>query len=193
MQFKLEAAKIHLDSLKQLERDWPGQNFAVTNPDNAKKMRREMELDEILYYLVGVKEALLQEINSKFSLGLAQRDVNEESVNIHLKAKKGRSVAKDIMRDIFPMTSCKSDPLWLINDLHNQSEHRDVLKRQLTTVDSRISKPALIDTSTPDEDAIRRDDGSDEQIPVVEYLEQSYRLIDDLQKTVRSKIQKYPV
>ena len=166
------------------------QNFAVTNPDNAQKMQREMELDEILYYLVGVKDALLQEINSKFKLGLAQRDVDEETVNTYLKSKRGRNAARDILSDIFSMTSCKTHALWLINDLHNQSEHRDTLKKQLTTVDGEIRKPALIDTRTPDEDAIRRDD-NDEQIPVIDYLQQSYTLIVDLQKNVRSEIMKH--
>jgi hypothetical protein len=48
---------------------------------------------------------------------LAQRHVDDETVNIHLKSKNNKSVAKDILGDIFCMPSHKEHPLWLITDL----------------------------------------------------------------------------
>jgi hypothetical protein len=48
-----------------------------------------MEVDEFLYYLVGVKDALLQEINSELHLGLAERDVAISTIDKELEQKKG--------------------------------------------------------------------------------------------------------
>jgi hypothetical protein len=53
--FKLNAAKTHLNTLKRLEDASPGKNLASSKD----RMQVEMEIDEILYHLVGVKDALL--------------------------------------------------------------------------------------------------------------------------------------
>jgi hypothetical protein len=67
--FKLNAARRHLDNLRKLEGNSPGRNLASTRD----RMQVEMETDEFLYHLVGVKDALLQEINLGLHLGLAKK------------------------------------------------------------------------------------------------------------------------
>jgi hypothetical protein len=186
--FKLNAAKIHLETLKRLENECPGQNFALTNNNDDAKMQVEMEIDEILYHLVGVKDALLQEINSELQLDLAQKDVNLGAINRELNQR--RADAKDITKEIDDMVSVEDNPLWLINELHNHSKHRAMLIKQKTAIaEGEVRKPSLTHPRTGE--AIRNDKG--EQIPVVEYLEQSYTRIEELQKTVRDKIHQYRI
>jgi hypothetical protein len=52
--FKLHAAKIHLGNLKRTEAR------AGSLMANKVRIKAEMEIDEILYYLVGIKDALFQ-------------------------------------------------------------------------------------------------------------------------------------
>lgn len=73
--FKLHGARIHLHNLKRLE------SIDGALASSRVRLQVEIELDEFLYYLVGVKDALLQEINSEFHLGVAPQDVKEESIN----------------------------------------------------------------------------------------------------------------
>jgi hypothetical protein len=188
VQFKLDAAKNHLERLKILENGWPGQNFALTNNDHNAKMHIEMEIDEILYHLVGVKDALLQQINSELNLGLAIEKVKLDTINKELNLKKPS--ARDVTKEICSMMSDEHDPRWLINELHNYSKHRAMLIKQKTAIaEGPVLKPSLVHPRT--NDAIRDDNGN--QVPVVEYLEQSYAMTEDLQRTVRSKIQKYHI
>lgn len=87
-----------------------------------------MEIDEILYYLVVVKDALLQEINSELNLGLEAKRVSIETINEKLtQKKKGAANARDITKEICHMVSNEQDPLWLINELHNRSKHRKMI------------------------------------------------------------------
>ncbi len=181
--FKLDAARIHLDRLIELERISPQQDLGSTT----QRFEVEMEIDEILYYLVGVKDALLQEINRRFSLGLELSEVKIETINERLKEKYGETVAKDILIEIRRMTSSREDPLWLINECHNHSKHRQMLGMALTIVVGGPSGSSLIDPRTGQ--GMRRGDGT--QRPPVEYLEDSYREIEQLQNTVRDKISRY--
>jgi hypothetical protein len=77
------------------------------------RIKAEMEIDEILYYLVSVKDALLQAINSEFQLGLALKDVASDKINLRLNQKCRATAAKDIMREITGMECKTRDPLWL--------------------------------------------------------------------------------
>jgi hypothetical protein len=113
--FKLNAARRHLDNLRRLE-DRVG---SLASAD--VRLEAEMEIDECLYHLISVKDALLQEINSELHLGLAERDVTLRAINTELN-QRGAD-AKDITKEIDDMVSDEDNPLWLVNELHNHSKH----------------------------------------------------------------------
>jgi hypothetical protein len=181
--FKLHAAKTHLNTLKQLEDASPGRNLASCTD----KIQEEMEIDEILYHLVGVKDALLQEINCELGLGLSPDEVWLKTINAEVSKK--RPDARDITQEICQMESNEKHTLWLINELHNHSKHRSIIYREIIGIDSEVKKPSLIHPRTSE--GILNDNGV--KIPIVEYLDSSYKKIEELQQKVRAKIRQYHI
>lgn len=80
--FTLHGVRTHLLNLKRLEA------IDGTLDSSRVRLQAEMESDEILYYLVGVKDALLQEINSELNLGLALEDVKDETIKKELEKRR---------------------------------------------------------------------------------------------------------
>jgi hypothetical protein len=183
LNFKLNAAKIHLETLKRLEDASPGKNLASYKD----RMHVEMEIDEFLYHLVGVKDALFQEINCEFHLGLSPDKVTSEKVKTELNQKQGIVAAakteftKEIGKMQFDKQKKNQHPLWLINELHNHSKHRNILPKALVVVDSDISKISLINPRT----------NRKMKKPIMDYADDSYKIIERWQKNVRKKIIKY--
>jgi hypothetical protein len=169
---------MHLNYLRQLE-DRVGSLAAAD-----VRFEAEIEIDECLYHLIGVKDALLQEINSELHLCLAQRHVNLGTINEKLN-QRGAD-ARDITREIDDMTD-EHNPLWLINELHNHSKHRDLIGQGIVNVDGRLAKASLMNPRTGEEMRTNQD----KRILAVDYLQQSYTEIENLQKTVREKIHQY--
>jgi hypothetical protein len=132
-------------------------------------------------YLIGVKDALLQEINCELHLGSASEDVKEQAINKELEQKLGLDAKKDLMTNINKMKSDKTHRLGKISELHNHSKHRAMLKKDIVSVDGAISSFSLIDPVTEE----RMKD------QIIEYLTDSYERIEKLQKTVRENIPKY--
>ena len=124
--FKLNAARMHLDNLHQLEINGGG-SLASSNV----RMQAEIEIDELFYHLVGVKDALLQEINRDLLLGLAPEDVKEETINSKLEEKLGEDAKDDLMCRINMMKSGERHPLRRINEMHNHSKHRNMLAKHI--------------------------------------------------------------
>jgi hypothetical protein len=164
-----------------------GANDTTLNSSSNVRMDAEIEIDELLYQLVGVKDALLQEINCKFNLGLEQRKVELDTINEQLKQEYGEAVAKDITIEIRRMTSYREDPLWLINELHNLSKHRAMIGMAISIVVGGKTSTSLIDPRTGQ--GMQTNEGK--QKPIIEYLEESYTEIEELQKKVRDKISRY--
>ena len=86
--------------------------------------------------------------------------------------------------------SNEDNPLWLVNELHNHSEHRAMVGWGILVVDGESVIVSLNDPRT-DGDVIR--DGQGRRISIIQYLEESYTNIEKLQKTVRDKISQYAV
>jgi hypothetical protein len=177
--FKLNAARRHLDNLVQLEQREGSLAQAVV------RIEAETDIDECLYHLIGVKDALLQEINTELRLGLDQRDVTLAAINAALNQRGTK--AKAITKEIDDMISVKHDPRWLINELHNHSKHRNLIGQALNMQDGVLQRSSLIDPRTGQ--GMKTEDGR--RILTIAYLEDSYTRIEDLQKTVREKIQQY--
>ncbi len=178
--FKLNAARRHLDNLIRLE------DRAGSLASAKVRIKAEEDIDECLYHLIGVKDALLQEINSKLNLGLAQRDVNLVAINKEL-GKRGAN-ARDITREIDDMLSNEHNPLWLVNELHNHSKHRNLIGQAIVIENGRLARASLIDPRSGEE-MRAANDGT--RILATFYLEDSYTGIEDLQRTEREKIRQY--
>jgi hypothetical protein len=178
--FKLNAARRHLDNLIRLE------DRAGSLASAKVRIKAEEDIDECLYHLIGVKDALLQEINSKLNLGLAQRDVNLVAINKEL-GKRGAN-ARDITREIDDMLSNEHNPLWLVNELHNHSKHRNLIGQAIVIENGRPARASLIDPRSGEE-MRAANDGT--RILATFYLEDSYTGIEDLQRTEREKIREH--
>jgi hypothetical protein len=177
--FKLNAAKMHLDRLNDLQANSEGRTLASSNV----RMQAEIEIDEFFYHLIGVKDALLHEINRELHLGLAPGDVKEETLNNKLEEMLGEDAKEDLMRRINMMKSGERHPLRRINELHNQSEHRNMIPKDIVaSAGGGVTNFALIDPLTS-----RRMNNQ-----IIDYLTDSYERIEKLQKMVRQNILKYP-
>jgi hypothetical protein len=176
--FKLNAAYSHLEKLKRLE--------AANKVLSGDKMETEMHIDEFFYHLVGVKDALLQEINSELNLSIAPHEVTIDSINTALN-RKGVD-ARKITKEICNMISDESDPLWLINEFHNHSKHRNIIGKAIAIVVGISDTISLRNPRTGKE--VRTDQGK--MIPIIDYLEDSYEEIAKLQETIRHKVCEYP-
>jgi hypothetical protein len=117
-------------------------------------------------------------------LGLAQRDVTLGTINRELNQRG--SNAKDITKEMDNMVS-EADPLWLINELHNHSKHRNLIGQAINIINGRLDRASLINPRTGE--GMRTADGR--RFFAIDYLEQSYTRIEELQRTVRNKISHY--
>jgi hypothetical protein len=77
VQFKLYAAKQHLKNLRILDKDGEGRNAYPQT-----RVYSEMEIECLLFQLVGSVNALLFRINDKLGLGLNKKSIysNEDTV-----------------------------------------------------------------------------------------------------------------
>lgn len=178
--FKLNAARRHIDNLMRLEID--AGSLAVSEV----RVEAEEGIDECLYHLIGVKDALLQEVNAQLNLGLPPRIVRLDTMNPEL-GNRGAD-ARDIITEINNMVNIQTDQRWLINELHNQSKHRGMIGQAINIVDGTLDRASLIDPRTGQ--GMRRPvDGT--RILAIDYLEESYASMEELQRTVRNKLQQY--
>jgi hypothetical protein len=134
--FKLNAARRHLDNLIRLEDD--ARSLAAPSV----RIEAKQGIDECLCHLVGVKDALLQEVNAQLNLGIPPRNVKRETVNPELDTRGAD--ARDIIAEIRSMESNQNDQRWRINELHNRSEHRDLIGQALLIVDGRLERHHLL-------------------------------------------------
>jgi hypothetical protein len=177
--FKLNAARRHLDNLIRLE------DRAGSLASAEVRIEAEEDIDECLYHLISVKDALLQEINCELHLGFARNEVGIGAINRELN-QEGAD-AWDITREIDDMASNENNPLWLVNELHNHSKHRAMIGQAIVVVNGRLARASLINPRTGE--GMRTDDGR--RILAIDYLEESYTRIEELQRTVRNKIRQY--
>ncbi len=63
------------------------------------------------------------------------------------------------------------NPLWLVNELHNHSKHRNLIGQVIVIENGRIARASLIDPRTSEEE-IRTEDGT--RILATFYLEEIY-------------------
>jgi hypothetical protein len=159
--FMLFVTKRHLYNLRQLE-DRTG-SLAGDEVRN----QAEIEINELLYHLVGVRDALLQEINTELNLGLPQRDGTLGVIN-NQRNQRGAN-ARDMTRETDDTGYNPQNPLWLLVELHNRSEHRSLIVQDTVLVDGQLLRASLIDPRT---DRVMRNDRG-ERILAINYLDDS--------------------
>lgn len=93
--------------------------------------------------MAGVDDALLQVVNVQLKLGLPSNKVTLNTMNPELGKKEND--ARDTIKEINNMINVEADARWLINDCHNQSEHRSMIGQALVTLDGVLQRASLID------------------------------------------------
>lgn len=180
--FKLYAARRHLENLKQLEHEHG--SLVSSNI----RIDAEIELDEFFYHLVGVKDALLHEINREFKLHIKPRDVAFDNVHAKLKNKKGLSanVPNILMQDLTKMQfhrkkKGRQHSLGIVIEFNNHSKHRAMIKKHIV-----FSGRTIVSLRYPNTNRRMKK-------PFIDYLDDSYTRVERLQKIVRKKIAKYRI
>ena len=119
--FKLAVCHIHLESLKQIDKE-TGSLSSSEGTGEAEK-----ELDEFLYQIITAKDSLLQEINEKLGLKIPIREVTLGAINHELVRCGKSNVTNDLNQICNPQHW-----LWLLNEFHNHSKHRKMISRAVS-------------------------------------------------------------
>ena len=153
--------------------------------DGEVRTQAEIEIDELLYHLVSVRDALLQEINTELNLGLAQSDVNLGAINNRLN-QMGTN-ARNITKPIDAMNN-PQNLLSLAVELHNRSEHRALIGQEIV-FGSELLRACLIDPRTQPERGMRN--SRDERYLAIDFLGDSLREVENLRDMVRVNIRQF--
>lgn len=112
-EYKLDAAHYYIDRFKQLT----VAGGAFTDQD--ARFELNLTLDSILGQMTGVRDALLQEINTALQLGIPDNEVEIGKVSPKAKAKGARGTVDPINKAMR-----YGNWLWEINEHRNQTHHR---------------------------------------------------------------------
>lgn len=96
--------------------------------------------------------------------------------------------ARNITRPIDAMGN-PQNPLWLVAELHNLSEHRDLIGQDLVIGDSQLHRACLIDPRTEPARGMRNDRG--ESYLAIDYFRGSIREVENLRDTVRANVRQF--
>ena len=107
-----------------------------------------------------------------------------DKINLRLNQKCGATAVKGIMSDINGMQCKTRDALWLINELHNHSKHRNMIPKAFVGIAGR----GIIKVSFRSPRTNRK-----MKRPIIDYLDASYKRIQNLQKNVTNNISQYRV
>jgi hypothetical protein len=96
-------------------------------PNNSVgRLNWELEIEELLFHLVGAMDCLLVRINERLNLGLEIRKVNAINVCRKLRLKKRNDLIKELWYLLNPHNRVRS---WLkiLTDLRNTGMHRSII------------------------------------------------------------------
>jgi hypothetical protein len=120
IEFKFYAAEKHLQALTDM------QAKGETPKNSVGRLNWELEIEELLFHLVGAMDCLLVRINERLNLGLENRKVNAINVCKELRLKKRNDLIKELWYLLNPHNSVRS---WLkiLTDLRNTGIHRSII------------------------------------------------------------------
>jgi hypothetical protein len=131
---KLRYAALHLEELRAMQR-------RGSDSDRAHQ-------ESYLFHLLGVPDALLQEMNVQYALGLPQRRVSVSSIATELHAAGRTSGA------LTHMLAVERDPKSWLNcakDMRNHVTHRASVPRCFHWGGLKHNQASLVDTRTSEE------------------------------------------
>ena len=120
IEFKFYAAEKHLQALTDMQAKGETPNNSVG------RLNWELEIEELLFHLVGAMDCLLFRINERLNLGLENRKVNAINVCKKLRLKKRNDLIKELWYLLNPHNRVRS---WLkiLTDLRNTGMHRSII------------------------------------------------------------------
>jgi hypothetical protein len=120
IEFKFYAAEKHLQALTDMQAKGETPNNSVG------RLNWELEIEELLFHLVGAMDCLLVRINERLNLGLEKRKVNAINVCKKLRLKKRNDLIKELWYLLNPHNRVRS---WLkiLTDLRNTGMHRSII------------------------------------------------------------------
>jgi hypothetical protein len=120
IEFKFYAAEKHLQALIDMQAKGETPNNSVG------RLNWELEIEELLFHLVGAMDCLLVRINERLNLGLENRKVNAINVCKKLRLKKRNDLMKELWYLLNPHNRVRS---WLkiLTDLRNTGIHRSII------------------------------------------------------------------
>jgi hypothetical protein len=155
-EFKLYAAQQHLNNLKMLEQK--GSNMRLSK----ERVRWEMEIESLLFHLVGVGDTLLAKTNDKLDLKLKGRDICLRNIKLMLNFLNEKNLLSKKSKENILANLNKFDDLNWFTDLRhwrNQVTHITLLN-VLFTVGG--GEPKVFFRADPDK-----------KLEVIPYLEDS--------------------
>jgi len=120
IELKFYAAEKHLQILSDMEAEGE-------TPDNSKaRLNWEIEIEELLFHLIGAMDYLLVRINERLNLKLETRKVTAINVCKKLRLKKRNDLIKELWDLSNPRNPVRS---WLkiLTDLRNTDTHRSII------------------------------------------------------------------
>jgi hypothetical protein len=132
IEFKFYAAEKHLQLLSDMEAKGESPNNSVG------RLNWELEIEELLFHLMGAMDCLLLRINERLNLGLENRKVNAINVCKKLRLKKRNDLIKELWDLVNPHNPVHS---WLkiLTDLRNTGTHRSIINLSFAGGDTRIT------------------------------------------------------
>jgi len=120
IELKFYAAEKHLQALTDMQAKGETPNNSVG------RLNWELEIEELLFHLVGAMDCLLVRINERLNLGLENRKVNAINVCKKLRLKKRNDLIKELWVLLNPHNRVRS---WLkiLTDLRNTGMHRSII------------------------------------------------------------------
>ena len=132
IELKFYAAEKHLQILSDMEAEGEA-------PDNSKgRLIWEIEIEELLFHLIGAMDYLLLRINERLNLKLETRKVTAINVCKKLRLKKRNDLIKELWDLSNPRNPVRS---WLkiLTDLRNTDTHRSIINVSFVGGNTRIT------------------------------------------------------
>ena len=132
IEFNFYGAEKHLHLLSDMEAKGESPNKSVG------RLNWELEIEELLFHLIGALDCLLLRINERLNLGLENRKVNAINVCKKLRLKKRNDLIKELWDLVNPHNPVHS---WLkiLTDLRNTGTHRSIINLSFAGGDTRIT------------------------------------------------------
>ena len=132
IEFKFYAAEKHLQILSDMQ-------AKGKTPNNSEgRINWEIEIEELLFHLIGAMDCLLVRINERLKLGLEIRMVTAMNVCKKLRLKKRNDLIKELWDLLKPDNHVRS---WLkiLSDLRNTGTHRSIINVSFAGGNTRIT------------------------------------------------------